>query len=100
MWLHFVSYKLGRLLIPWCLIAVAISSPWLPPPWNIVLLAGQGVFYGVAVLDFVVPAGTPLKRLSSPVRTFVVMMIAALRALSVFFVPARSLWKVTSATTK
>jgi biofilm PGA synthesis N-glycosyltransferase PgaC len=98
MWLHFVSYKLGRLLLPWCLIAVAVSSPWLPPPGNIVILAGQAVFYGMAALDFVLPAGGPLKRLCSPIRTFVTMMIAAIRGLSVFFVPARSLWKVTSAT--
>lgn len=98
MWLHFVSYKLGRLLLPWCLIAVAISSPWLPAPWNIVMSAGQAVFYGMAALDFVLPAGGQLKRVCSPIRTFVTMMIAAIRGLSVFFVPARSLWKVTSAT--
>ncbi len=98
MWLHFVSYKLGRLLLPWCLIAVAVSSPWLPAPWNIVMLAGQAAFYGMAALDFVLPAGGQLKRVCSPIRTFVTMMIAAIRGLSVFFVPARSLWKVTSAT--
>jgi hypothetical protein len=98
MWLHFVSYKLGRLLLPWCLIAVAVSSPWLPPPWNIAVVAGQAVFYGMAALDFVVPAGWPPKRLCSPIRIFVTMMIATIRGLSVFFVPARSLWKVTSAT--
>ncbi len=100
MWLHFVSYKLGRILLPWCLITLAISSVWLPLPWSIAAVAGQVVFYGLAGLDFVLPAGTPLKRLSSPVRTFVTMMIAAVHALSVFFVPARSLWKVTSASTK
>jgi hypothetical protein len=62
------------------------------------MLAGQAAFYGTAMLDFVLPPGAPLKRVSSPIRTFVTMMIAAIRALSVFFVPARSLWKVTSAT--
>ncbi len=100
MWLHFVSYKFGRLLLPWSLIAIAVSSPWLPSPWNIIVVAGQAVFYGLAALDFVLPAGVLLKRLCSPIRTFVTMMIAAIRALSVFFVPARSLWKVTSASTK
>ena len=30
MWLHFMSYKFGRLLLPWCLIALAVASlHWL-----------------------------------------------------------------------
>lgn len=96
MWVHFMSYKFGRLLLPWCLIAIALSAPGLPRPWNIAAIAAQAVFYGLAALDSLVPPGTPLKRISTPARTFVTMMIAALRGLVVFFVPARSLWKVTS----
>ncbi|HTB13813.1 MAG TPA: glycosyltransferase family 2 protein [Bryobacteraceae bacterium] len=96
MWLHFMSYKFGRLLLPWCLIALAIASFWLPDPWRWLLLACQAVTYLLAAIDLLVPSG-PLKYLSSPARTFVTMMIAALRALSVFVIPARSLWKVTSA---
>jgi hypothetical protein len=34
-----------------------------------------------------------VKRLTAPARTFMVMMIAALCALKVFFVPPRNLWK-------
>jgi biofilm PGA synthesis N-glycosyltransferase PgaC len=96
LWVHFLSYKFGRLLLPWCLMLIAVSSLWLPAPWNAAMLICQGIFYGIAVLDFVLPSRGPLKRISSPVRTFVTMMVAALRALAVFFVPARSLWKVTS----
>jgi len=96
LWVHFLSYKFGRLLLPWCLLAIAASSFWLPEPWKVTMLICQGIFYGIAVLDFVLPSRVPLKRVSSPVRTFVTMMVAALRALAVFFVPARSLWKVTS----
>jgi biofilm PGA synthesis N-glycosyltransferase PgaC len=96
LWLHFLSHKFGRLLLPWCLMLIAGSSLWLPAPWNVVMLALQGIFYGIAVLDSVLPSRMPLKRISSPIRTFVMMMIAAVRALAVFFVPARSLWKVTS----
>ena len=96
MWVHFMSYKFGRLLLPWCLIAIFISSLWLPQPWNIFMLAAQVFFYGVAGLDTLIPPRSPLKRISTPARTFVTMMIAALRGLTVFFVPARSLWKVTS----
>jgi biofilm PGA synthesis N-glycosyltransferase PgaC len=96
MWLHFVSYKLGRLLLPWLLIVTAAASFGLPGAWRTTLLAAQAVFYSVALLDPWIPKRFPLKRVSSPIRTFVVMMIAAVGALSVFFVPARSLWKVTS----
>jgi cellulose synthase/poly-beta-1,6-N-acetylglucosamine synthase-like glycosyltransferase len=97
MWFHFVSYKLGRLLLPWLLIVVAVASWGLPAPWRAALLAGQGLFYGIAAVDIWIPRRFFLKRVSSPIHTFVVMMIAAIGALSVFFVPARSLWKVTSA---
>ena len=60
-------------------------------------LTGQAVFYGLALLDPAVPQAFPLKRVSSLARTFVIMMIAAVRGLQVLFVPARSLWKVTGA---
>jgi cellulose synthase/poly-beta-1,6-N-acetylglucosamine synthase-like glycosyltransferase len=96
MWIHFVSYKAGRLLLPWLLIMIAISSFGLPQPWRFATLSGQALFYGLAALDVVIPARIPLKRISSPVRTFVTMMLAAIRGLTVFFVPPRSLWKVTS----
>jgi hypothetical protein len=78
------------------LLLIAGSSLWLPAPWNVVMIVCQAIFYGIAVLDFVLPSRVPLKRISSPVRTFVTLMIAAVRGLAVFFVPARSLWKVTS----
>ena len=97
MWFHFVSYKAGRLLLPWCLIGAGASSFFLPDSLRAAALAAQGLFYALAAVDGMLPASFPLKKLSSPARTFVTMMIAALRGLSVFFVPARSLWKVTSA---
>jgi len=51
----------------------------------------------VAAADQWIPQASAWKRISSPARTFILMMGAALAGLSVFFVPARSLWKVTSA---
>jgi cellulose synthase/poly-beta-1,6-N-acetylglucosamine synthase-like glycosyltransferase len=97
MWLHFMSYKFGRLLLPWLLLALAISSFGLPDPWRVAVLAAQVLFYAVAALDRWIPQSSVLKRLTSPARTFVVMMAAVVCGLSVFFVPARSLWKVTYA---
>jgi len=99
MWWHFVSYKLGRLLLPWALLGLLICSSLLPHPWRWPVCAIQLGGYGLAAIDGWIPAGAKLKKLSSPARTFVVMMIAAVLALKVFFVPPRSLWKVTSAST-
>jgi poly-beta-1,6-N-acetyl-D-glucosamine synthase len=97
MWWHFVSYKLGRLLLPWALACLLICSVLLPNPWRWPVCGVQLCGYGLAAVDGWIPAGMPLKRLSSPARTFVVMMIAAALALKVFFVPPQSLWKVTAA---
>lgn len=96
MWLHFVSYKLGRLLLPFALIGLAVASFGLPRPWALAALGAQLAGYGLAALDSWIPAGWLLKRLSSPARTFVVMMLAALCAVQVFFVPPRKLWKPTT----
>jgi hypothetical protein len=93
MWIHFVSHKLGRLLLPFALLILAASSFGLPPVWAKLALAGQAIFYGLAAIDPWLPAKFPLKRLSSVIYTFVVMMLASLCAVSIFFVPPRSLWK-------
>lgn len=98
MWLHFVSYKLGRLLLPYALIGLAVSSFGLPKPWTILAIAVQLAGYGLAVLDPWIPTGWFLKRLSSPARTFGTMMIAAICAIQIFFVPPRKLWKPTTIT--
>ena len=97
MWVHFMSYKFGRLLLPWLLAGFAVSSFWLPEPWRTLILGAQAICYFLALADPWIPEWFPLKRLSSLARTFVVMMAAAVRGLAVFFVEPRSLWKVTSA---
>lgn len=92
---HFISHKFGRLLLPFVMIAIAISSFGLPAPWRDAMLSAQAVFYALALLDPVIPEGNPLKRLSSLIRTFVVLLAAALSGIAVFFVPAQHLWKET-----
>jgi poly-beta-1,6-N-acetyl-D-glucosamine synthase len=86
MWIHFVSHKLGRLLLPFALIVMALSSFGLPGAWRVFALAAQGTSYL-----------SPIKRISSLARTFVVLMAASLCAVSIFFIPARRLWKETRA---
>ncbi len=93
---HYLSYKVGRLLLPYALMLLAVSSFFLPAPWAAVSVGSQALFYMLAAMDPLVPERVVLKRLTSPVNTFVTMMIAAVRAVSVFFVPPRSLWKVTN----
>ncbi len=93
MWFHFLSYKFGRLLLPYALLLVAVSSFGLARPWDIWMVSAQAAFYGLAVLDLWIPQGWLLKRLSSPIRTFVVLMAATLCAVTFFFVPSEQLWK-------
>jgi len=97
MWVHFMSYKFGRLLLPWLLLIFAAASWGLPAPWRGVALAGQAAFYALALADPWIFRPRLLKRLSSSAHTFVLMMAATLGGLSVFFIPPRMLWKVTSA---
>ena len=92
MWLDFLSYKFARLLLPFALLALAGLTPFLPGPWRVPALAMQTVFYTAALCDLAIPEGWPVKRLTSPVRTFVTLMAAALCAVAVFFVPSRTLW--------
>jgi cellulose synthase/poly-beta-1,6-N-acetylglucosamine synthase-like glycosyltransferase len=92
---HFFSYKLGRLVLPYALLLMAVSGFWLPRPWAEAAIAGQVLLYGLAALDHWVPAAFALKRFSAGCRTFVVMIAAAFCAGSILFVPASRLWKET-----
>jgi biofilm PGA synthesis N-glycosyltransferase PgaC len=92
---HFFSYKLGRLLLPYALLLVAATGFWLPHPWAEAAIGGQVSIYGLAAVDYWVPAGFALKRLSAVCRMFVVLMAASLFAGSILIVPAGKLWKET-----
>ncbi len=94
--LHFLSAKYGRVVVPYCLIAIALATFGLPPYWRALAAWGQVLFYGLALLDGAVPDGTGLKQITSPVRTFVVLMAASLAAVQVYFVQPTSLWKEAS----
>ncbi len=84
MWIDFVSHKLGRLLLPYACLLMAVSSFWLPAPWRTIALAGQGLFYALALVN---------SRVTSPIRTFVVLMAAAFCAGSILFFPNDYFWK-------
>lgn len=96
MWLHFFGHKLGRLLLPWALTAAVISSFFLPASeWKWVILAGEAVFFTCALADPLLPRTFPGKRLTSLCRTFLVMNLAALFSVKVFFVSPLAMWGTT-----
>lgn len=93
---HFLSYKFGRLVLPWAILLILLSTLALPfSAWRSFLLVDECVLLGMAAFDRFVPAKFPLKKLTSPARTFVAMNAAALLAVLVFFVPPESLWRPT-----
>ena len=94
---HFVSYKIGRLALPWLFVGLFISSFGLPHPWAAILVTLQVIFYGLAAIDLVLAPDSALKRLATPARTVVTLLAAAALAVSVFFVPPHRLWIVTQA---
>jgi len=93
--IHFLSAKFGRLIMPFLLILVALSTFGLADPVRGIMLVAQGLFYLTALLDQWVPQRSILKKVSSPIRTFVVLMAAALLGTRIFFVPPQGLWKET-----
>jgi cellulose synthase/poly-beta-1,6-N-acetylglucosamine synthase-like glycosyltransferase len=95
MWFHFGSHKIGRLLLPFAMIFIAVCSFALPGDWKTAALSLQAGFYGLATLDGWIPR-SKFKRASSLARTFVVLVGAALCA-PAFLVFARgnSAWSVT-----
>jgi poly-beta-1,6-N-acetyl-D-glucosamine synthase len=95
MWFHFVSYKIGRLLLPYMLLTIAIASFGLPSPARELLLAAQAILYLLAAVDPWIPRHMPGKRVSSLLRTFVSMMVATLASLRILFTSPQTLWKVT-----
>ncbi len=94
--LHFLSAKYGRIVIPYCMVAAALATVGLPPYWRAAAAWAQVLFYGLAALDVAVPDGAAVKRITSPIRTFVVLMAASLAAVRVYFVQPTSLWKEAS----
>ncbi|MBZ5636896.1 MAG: glycosyltransferase family 2 protein [Acidobacteriia bacterium] len=95
MWLHFVSHKVGRLLLPWLALAALGSAFWLDSPWREGALGLAGVFLALAALDSLLPQRSLLKRISSPARTTLVMLAASMCSISVFLVSPQRLWKRT-----
>jgi cellulose synthase/poly-beta-1,6-N-acetylglucosamine synthase-like glycosyltransferase len=93
---HFLSYKFGRLVLPWAILLILASTFALPDSsWRSFLLLDECMLLLLAAMDRFMPPKFPLKRLTSPARTFIAMNAAALLAVLVFFVPRETLWRPT-----
>jgi cellulose synthase/poly-beta-1,6-N-acetylglucosamine synthase-like glycosyltransferase len=80
-WLQYLSHKVGRLLMPWALIGLFVSSLALAhgQPFYAAALGLQGVFYGLAISEALFDARERLARIAF---TFVVMNLSALAGLA------------------
>jgi biofilm PGA synthesis N-glycosyltransferase PgaC len=93
---HFLSYKTARLLLPWILLLMGVATVALPHGrLQTMLLVLEGLLIVLAAADGAVPRTMALKRVTSPVRTFLAMNAAALLAVVVFLLPAEKLWSPT-----
>ena len=92
---HFISYKVARLMLPWLAIGLFLVSFALPRPFSTIALCLELIPCLVAATDFLTPAGSAWKKVSSPARTVLAMLAATACAVTIFFVPPRRLWKPT-----
>ncbi len=94
--LHFLSHKFARLMLPWAILLIFASTLALPASsFQRFLIGNELILIALAFLDPLVPRKFPLKRISSPSRTFLLMNAAAVAAIVVFVVPANRLWIAT-----
>jgi cellulose synthase/poly-beta-1,6-N-acetylglucosamine synthase-like glycosyltransferase len=89
---HFVSLKLGRLLLPYLLGALLLSSLALPAPWRWWMAGPQLAFWLLALADPLFRPGSLLKKVSALPRAFAVLVSSAVFGLKILFVPPRKLW--------
>ena len=89
---EFISHKLFRLAVPFALVALLVSSCFLPGPWYRAALAMQVAFYALSVLAMAGVKVGPLSRLADPARTFVVLNSAALMAFVNFVTGRKAVW--------
>lgn len=89
---EFISHKLMRLVVPFALVGVFVSSLFLRQPIYRAALIAQIVFYGLSLLALLGVKIGPLSRIADPARTFVVLNSAALMAFVNFVTGKKAIW--------
>ena len=79
-WLQYVSHKIGRLVVPWALVGLLVSTIALAQRHVLfaLLLAAQGVFYGLALSGALFQVRDRLARVAY---MFVMMNVSAVAGL-------------------
>jgi poly-beta-1,6-N-acetyl-D-glucosamine synthase len=90
---HFLSHKLGRMILPYAFICCVVSSFWFPQPWKTIILSCQVGVFVLALIDVVLRPSSRIKPFTSPALTFLVLMAAALLAIPAIFLPHDKLWR-------
>ena len=94
--LHFVSHKFSRLILPWALLLGLFATLALPPGrLRLGLLIATLTVVALALVDRILPADVFLRRFSSPAKSFLVMNLAAMFSVVVFFVTPERIWRPT-----
>jgi biofilm PGA synthesis N-glycosyltransferase PgaC len=90
-WVQYVSHKIGRLIVPWALVALFVSTLVLAPEHGFyaVVLAAQGIFYGLAISGALFDVRERFARIAY---TFVVMNLSAVAGL-VALRRVREVWR-------
>jgi hypothetical protein len=96
MLMHFWSHKLGRLVLPWAMLTALVTSFWVPGIVGRIALMGQITFYLAALLDYFVPERILLSKVTSPIKAFTVLMVAAACAPFALLRPVEQVWKQTN----
>ncbi len=80
-WLQDVSHKIGRLIVPWALVALFVATLAIAPahPLAAAVLALQGIFYGLAIGGALFHARERIARVAF---TFVMLNLSAVAALA------------------
>jgi poly-beta-1,6-N-acetyl-D-glucosamine synthase len=89
---HFLSLKVGRLILPYLLGILLGAALMLPRPWLWFAALPQIVFWALALADPWFRRVKALRKLTAIPRAFAVLVFSAVCALKVLFVPPRELW--------
>ena len=88
----FVSHKLLRLLVPFALAGLLLSSAWLGGPFYLTCLAAQIGFYTLSLLAAVPARLGVVGRVADAALTFVLLNTAALVAFRNFALGRKAAW--------
>ena len=89
---EFVSHKLSRLVAPFALLGLLVSSAFLREPFYRAALAAQLAFYALSLTALGGVKVGPLSRIADAARTFVVLNSAAAVAFVNFVTGRKAVW--------